>query len=91
MNIYIHTYICRFPVCFLTLNRPLSFRSSVVGGESVLCARLNLYHVRASACVINGIQPVLRAGSTLCYAQELVCVVFRTSSLRSEHAPLRSV
>ena len=61
----------------------------------VLCVGVNLCHVQDVVCVMCRLLSVLCAGFSMCYVQSLVCVMCslesRTSSLRSEHASLRSV
>ena len=62
--------------------------------EFVLCAVLGLCYVQSLVCVMCSLQSVLCAVFSLCYEQSLVCVMCslqsRASSLRSEHASLRS-
>ena len=61
----------------------------------MLCLGFSLCYVQSSVCLMCRLQSVLCAVFSLSYVQSSVCLMCslqsRTSSLRSEHASLRSV
>ena len=61
----------------------------------MLCAVFSLCYVQCLVCVLCSLWSVLCAVFSMCYVHFLVCVMCslqsRASSLRSEHASLRSV